>query len=818
MEEIIEMRGSVVSILFGPSEDGYTMISLTDERGKRIVAAGRAVPSGIQEGDEISFSGKWRDTPKGPLIAITKAKKSLPRTDKGVVKWLTRAKIPSIGPTRAQRLVDRFGIKAIDAIASGHEDVVAIIGRKAAPAAIAAIVERRDEAEVGAMLAGYDIGTVMQKKIQERYKDLTRQVLTTDPYRLIIDLDGVAFLTADKIAQSAGMPANSPSRIKAGIIETLRQASNDGHCALYQSQLIEKCRQMLYVDEASIVEQIAELAPKKIVEATIRGMRGWALARINKAESELARHIVRKLRDAGVPPLGESAIEEAVAEAEKSLGLTLNAQQRAGAIMALRERLSILTGGPGTGKTHTLKVICEAWKLLAPKIRVRVQEQREFALAAPTGKASKRITETTGYEAKTIHRLLEYKPDMNGFDRNQANPLMNGMICIDESSMPDTFISLDLARAWGEARVLFIGDIDQLPSVGPGKVLSDMLETGHIPHTRLTEIYRQAAGSDIAVGADEIRNGRVPATKGPGESDLVMIEINDNTKAADRIVEMYTERMPKYLARLGLDPASIQVLCPGKQNEVGTNVLNRRIQEKLQSMRHGLCTWDAKGREVRVEDKVFQDEDDARRGLARGDVGIVRLIDSGRNGRPSAVHVEFSGHVHVFHGETLQAQSLHASKKRVAMVGLSDKAKGGIGDRVIQLENDYDRNIFNGDTGVIIEIEVDLNGNVTSTHVDFGGSVQSFMGANVNNLALSYALTIHKSQGSEYAVVIIPVTTSHYTLLRRPLIYTGTTRAKRICVYVGTKRALQMAISREDATTRITTLADAINAEMSEYA
>lgn len=737
MPEMMEMRASVASILYGPADDGYTMVSLRPETGERIVAAGRAIPVGTQVGDEITVTGRWTEgrNGKGPVFAVQTGRKALPRTTEGIERWLAKAKIPGIGAMKAAKLVMAFGMETIDALAEERDEAKKIVGRKAITAAATAVRSRRQEAEIGSTLSGHGVGARTQKKILEQYGDKTHQVLTMEPYRLIMDIDGVAFATADKIAQAAGLAKDAPARIQAAIIDTLRDAERNGHCAMYHQQLMEKCRQNIYVREDLIEEQLGALTTRHIIQTTVKGMRAWATAKTNRTENELARNIIRKLRDSQIRDFGISAVEQAVDTAQRTLGITLSDEQRTGAIMALTNRISVLTGGPGTGKTHTLRIICEAWQRLAPIIPVRNEEMRQFSLAAPTGKAAKRITETTGFEGKTIHRLLEYRPDTHSFERNMSNPLTTGMICIDESSMPDVRIANDLGKAWGEARILLIGDIDQLPSVGPGKVLADILASGRIPHTRLTKIFRQAAGSGIAIGAEEIRNGRMPQMAKPGEGELVHIDIDDPVRAAERIVQMYVEKMPAFAAKHGLDPASIQVLCPGHQSEVGTIALNKAIQARIQGP-------DPKGPQITLNDKIT----------------------------------------------------------------------AATGDKVIQLENDYERNIYNGDTGRIIEIERNLADGIV-THVDFGGNIQSFEGATLTNLGLAYALSIHKSQGSEYQIVIMPITVSHYTMLRRTLIYTGTTRAKRLCVYVGTKKAIKVAAQREDSTTRITTLADAIERE-----
>jgi exodeoxyribonuclease V alpha subunit len=357
---------------------------------------------------------------------------------------------------------------------------------------------------------------------------------------------------------------------------------------------------------------------------------------------------------------------------------------------------------------------------------------REIKMGAPTGKAAKRITEVTGIEAKTLHRLLEFRPETGMFERNATNPIEAGMIAIDESSMPDIYIARDLSQAWGNSKILLIGDTDQLPSVGPGKVLADLLESGEVPHTRLQEIFRQSAGSEIALGAETLKNGRLPEMGAPGTSELVFIPLENTEEIAKRITDMVVNKMPKYLTKNNLDPTSIQVLSPGKQGEVGTLNLNKLIQAEIHK------------------------------------------------------------------------------DKNSPKVMLSDQMEAKLGDKVIQLENDYSRNIFNGDTGKIIEIDLDDKGKARLTHVDFGDQIIAIEGATLSSMSLAYALTIHKSQGSEYQVVIIPVTNTHFTLMKRNLIYTGETRAKRICVFIGSKKALTMAVQKEDSSKRVTSLANLI--------
>ena len=732
MIALTEMRASVQSILYGPTEDGYTIVSALDSDSKRVVLDGRALPANIEPGDEIAVEGKWRQGKQGPTLRVSSARKTLPQSEKGLIAWLTKAKIPGVGAKRAERLVEAFGLQTIDRIVDQDPQAVKIIGKAKAPGAGQNIAARRAEAEVGAMLSAHGVNMSIQQKILKKYGDKTQETILKTPYELIVAINGVAFTTADKIAESAGIAKDDRSRVRAGILDVMRTATGDGHCALYHQQVIDTAYKLLYVDKHLIEEEIEKISKSRIVEVTINGMRGWALTRINDAERDFAENIVAKLAEKAIPIVPDDIALKCVEDSQEQLGVILNSEQKQAALLAISSRVSILTGGPGTGKTHTLKVILRAYMLLA-KRHPDLAKKSSIAPAAPTGKAAKRITEMTMIEGKTIHRLLEYNPEHNAFERNASNPVDAGMVIIDESSMPDIFISNDLSKAWAGIRMLFVGDVDQLPSVGPGKVLADMLNSEAIPHVRLEQIYRQAEGSAIAIGSQSIKKGQMPEMTAPGKSDLVFIEIEDNEKIAERVVDMYVNKMPAYLARTGGDPTSIQVLSPGKQSEVGVIALNQRIQNLI-----------------------------------------------------------------------------HAGKRRGPTVPLADKLEGCVGDRIIQLENDYEKNIFNGDTGRIIEIDLDENGKVRQTHVDFGGEIVSFTGQALSNLSLSYALTIHKSQGSEFQVVIIPITNAHFTLMKRQLIYTGETRAKKICVFVGSKKAFRQALSREDTVTRTTLLASYI--------
>lgn len=734
MSALIELQLTVLEHVFGPKEDGYRILRGVDSAGEQVIVKGKAFPETLTDGDQIVASGKWQQSARGPQFNVAHARRTLPSTVSGLESWLAHAKIPGIGKARAKRLCDVFGLDAISRVVSGDPMAVKIIGKKAYEGAAIALGDREREAEVGAKMAEHQIGPALQAKIIKHYGDKAVQVIEERPYRLVLDINGVAFRTADAIAKSSGLDPNSPDRIKAGIVECMRMALSDGHTALHHEQLVSQVDRLLYVDRDLIESALSEMARTRLRKVDLNGTPGWSTAQLDEAEERLASRIIAKLREE--TPFEADAIEVAVSAAQAKVGVQLNTEQAAAVANALANKLSIITGGPGTGKTKTLEVLMHAWKLLATS-HDEIKHD-EIQIAAPTGRAAQHAGQVTGVEAKTIHRLLEYNPEFNGFQRDEDNPLEAGLIAIDESSMPDAQLAQSLSAAWADAFVVFLGDVDQLKSVGPGNVLGDMIDSGIVPCTRLKEIYRQAAGSGIALGAAQVKTGEVPHMSAPGKGELVFIPLDDQEQMAERIDEMFCLSMPAYLAKAGIEATSIQVLSPGKQGHTGTIELNRRIQQRL-----------------------------------------------------------------------------HAKRPTSLLVHLSDQMIGKVGDSVIQLENDYERMIFNGDPGRIVEIETDEKGRTTKTHVDFGGKVHTFEGASATNLALSYALTIHKSQGSEYDVVIIPLSPAHYSLNKRPIIYTGMTRAKRICVFVGQISVLRRALSEMGNIRRITTLATRLKSKCS---
>ncbi len=523
--------------------------------------------------------------------------------------------------------------------------------------------------------------------------------MTEDPYRLAKDVRGIGFRTADAIAAKLGMEKTAPQRIRAGISFALQTATDEGHCALPVEALTRLAEQLLEVDAALIRTAISEeLVKGEVVSDTIGDETCLFLKGLYLSEQAIASRLIKRV--SGPVPWPDIDLDKAIPWVESRTGKTLAASQREALKRVLSSKVAVVTGGPGVGKTTLLDTILRL--LVAKGVRV--------ALAAPTGRAAKRMTEQTGLEAKTIHRLLEIDPKHGGFSRNEENPLDCDLLVVDETSMVDVPLMNALTKAIpAHAGLLLVGDVDQLPSVGSGQVLADIIASGRIPVARLTEVFRQAAESRIVVNAHRINRGQMPEPPKPGEkSDFYFIEITDPEEGVPKIVQMIKERMPR---RFGLDPMKdIQVLCPMNRGVLGARNLNIQLQEVL-------------------------------------------------NPNPPAKVERFGW-------------------------------RFSPGDRVMETQNDYDREVFNGDLGTVVRIDEEEGALIAS----FDGREVSYLFGELDTLVPAYATTIHKSQGSEYPAVIIPVVTQHFTMLARNLLYTGVTRGKRLVVLVGQKKAVAMAV------------------------
>src|SRR4051794_20907633 len=606
-----------------------------------------------------------------------------------------------IGPAMAKRIVAAFGVDTFEIIEANPERLTEVsgIGPMRASRIVSGWAEQKAVREIMIFLHAHGVGTARAVRIFKTYAYEAIQVMTEDPYRLAKDVRGIGFKTADAIAAKLGMEKTAPQRIRAGISFALQTATDEGHCGLPLEALTRLAEQLLEMDEALIRTAIVEeLSKGEIVSDTIGEETCLFLKGLHLAEQAIASRLIE--RASGPLPWPEIDLDKAIPWVEGRTGKTLATSQREALKLVLGSKMAVVTGGPGVGKTTLLDTILRL--LVAKGVRV--------ALAAPTGRAAKRMTEQTGLEAKTIHRLLEIDPKHGGFSRTEDNPLACDLLVVDETSMVDVPLMNALTRAVPtHAGLLLVGDVDQLPSVGPGQVLSDIIASERIPVARLTEVFRQAAESRIVVNAHRINQGQMPEPPQAGhESDFYMVEIAEPEEGVSKLIEIVTKRIPR---RFGLDPIKdVQVLCPMQRGVLGARNLNHELQRVL-------------------------------------------------NPNPPATVERFGW-------------------------------RFSPGDRVMETQNDYDRAVFNGDLGTVARIDEDEGAVV----VDFEGREVVYPYGELDTVVPAFATTIHKSQGSEYPAVVIPITTQHYTMLARNLLYTGVTRGKRLVVLVGQKRAVAIAV------------------------
>jgi exodeoxyribonuclease V alpha subunit len=647
----------------------------------------------------------------------------LPATAQGIRKYLGSGLIKGVGPRTAEKIVAHFDTATLDVLESDPSrlaEVPGIGGRKTALIA-RAWAEQKSIKEVMMFLQGHGVSTSLAARIYKQYGDAAIAVARNQPYRLARDVWGIGFKTADKIAQAMGVAADDPERLKAGALYALSEAGDSGgHTCLPRPRLVAEATELLgarpdqveaavealIIEQAAVAGPVPQAAGRQVAEE--RPAYGGPaidiyLPPFYYAEQGIANHLTRLARWlAGRTRLAEfQSVNAAVMfdYLERKNGLALSEPQKQGVLTALTRPVSILTGGPGTGKTTSMRALIGA--ALAKKKRV--------ILAAPTGRAAKRLSEAAGLEARTLHRLLELRPGGKAaFD--QDNPLPADLIIVDEVSMLDTLLMNTLLKAVaGGTHVLLVGDPDQLPSVGAGNVLADVIATGVAPITRLEHIFRQGEGSAMISNAHRINRGELPLT-GADIEDFFLFKEEDPDKAADLVIDLVSRRIP---ARFGLAPADIQVLSPGHRGACGVVMLNQRLQTALNPARTGLA-------EKPFGSRVFR-----------------------------------------------------------------------TGDRVMQLANNYDRQVFNGDAGVVQAI--DLEQQELAVRLDDGRAVQ-YAFSDLDELALAYAVSVHKSQGSEYPACVIPLTMTHYPLLERKLLYTAVTRARKLAVLVGNPRALAIAV------------------------
>ncbi|HYL80590.1 MAG TPA: ATP-dependent RecD-like DNA helicase, partial [Candidatus Acidoferrum sp.] len=711
-EPYATLEGAVSRITYVSEESQYVVARL-DVPGKSDPVTIVGTVLSLTPGETLRVHGRWSHHPKyGEQFKVEQYESIVPATITGIQKYLGSGMIKGIGPVFAGRLVEAFGEETLKVIEETPTRLAEVegIGPKRRQRITAAWAEQREIREVMLFLQGHGVSPAYAVKIFKTYGQAAIATVRENPYRLARDIRGIGFKTADKIARELGIPADSPLRAAAGILHTLNELTDEGHVYVPDTELLRATAETLEIPAALLPDALVALsADEAVVVEPLSTGRAVYLTGLHVSETQLARRVADLLRAPRAAP--PTDMTQALPRVEKQTGLALTQQQRQAVRMAFQEKLLIITGGPGTGKTTILQAI----------IRILEAKKLRMHLASPTGRAAKRLAEVTGHEAATLHRLLEWSPREGGFQRNSRNPLETDFVVVDEVSMIDVLLAHHLLQAIPlTATLLLVGDADQLPSVGPGRVLQDLLDVAGIPAIRLTTIFRQAARSRIVSNAHRVNRGEFPdlSVSAPGQAqDFYFLPEEDPAQLQLLIVDLAQRRLP---ARYGLDPlADIQVLTPMHRGPIGAGQLNAALQAALNPPRSG----------------------------------ATELLRGGRIFR--------------------------------------------VGDRVLQLRNDYDKAVFNGDLGRLASIDAAEQ----AVLVQVDDREVSYDFSELDELTLAYAATVHKSQGSEYPCVILPLHTTHYPMLQRNLLYTAITRARRLLVLAGTKKALAIAV-RNDATLR----------------
>jgi len=724
------LEGILEHIVYVNETTAWSVVRLAvPGRRDAVTAVGNLL--GVQPGESVRLHGTWvEDRRYGEQFRVDSFVTVAPSTLVGIERYLGSGLVRGIGKVMAERLVRHFGLDTLETIDRHPERLVEVdgIGPVRSARIRDAWIEQREIKDVMVFLQSHGVSTTHAVRIYKTYGSRAVATVTENPYRLAIDIFGIGFKTADRIAGSLGIEPTSPRRAEAGLLHVLGEGADDGHVFCPRSRLVEETATMLAVEAARVEAALDTLREERrvVVESAAAdggGLPGDAavfLASLHAAEVGLGA----RLREIAASPASAAdvAVARALAWIEEREGIRLSARQRDAVDAGLREKVLVITGGPGTGKTTVVNAITRILARKGPKI----------LLAAPTGRAAKRLAEATGREAKTIHRLLEFSPAEMAFARNQDNPLVADVVVVDEMSMVDTVLAYHLLKAVPlGCRLILVGDVDQLPSVGPGSVLRDLIRSGAVTVVALTEIFRQAAASLIVVNAHRVNRGEMPAGAGDGQvADFYVVERSEPEEVLATVKEIVAERIP---ARFGLDPVDdVQVLTPMNRGVLGTASLNAELQALLNPSVAGGAG-------------------------AGGDVAVVRGTRSFR-----------------------------------------------VGDKVMQIRNNYDLEVFNGDIGRVVGIDAENR----SAEVRYDDRVVAYDYADLDELVLAYACSIHKAQGSEYPAVVIPVHTQHYVMLQRNLLYTALTRGKRLVVLIGTKKALAIAVKNNRIDERHTRLAE----------
>ena len=709
------LTGLIERVTYHNQENGFAVLRVKVKGREELVTLTGSTPS-VTAGEHVEASGRWViDRQFGQQFKADQLKTTHPASAEGIEKYLGSGAIRSIGPKIAARIVAVHHERTLEVLEKTPDFLLHVkgIGQERLKRIRQSWEEQREVRKLMLFLTEHGITSGRAVRIYRTYGHEAIAKIKANPYQLADDIRGIGFKTADELAAKLGIDRNSPYRARAAVLFSLQELAGEGHCGFAETGVVKHTIKLIEIDQ-QIVETAVKTAvqDRSVIREEVDGEPWLYLASLHRAEVGLAKSVLR-IASAQPHPLPRIDVDKAIAWVEKRLDIQLAAGQQEAVRQACQHKLLVITGGPGVGKTTLVRSILEIF----------AAKEMKCVLTAPTGRATKRLAETTERTAKTVHRLLEFDPATGDFKKDQQHPLTGDLFVLDETSMVDVVLGHQFLRAVpSEACVILVGDVDQLPSVGPGSVLADLIASNVVPVVRLTEIFRQASQSQIVTAAYAVNHGQMPKLSAPEElTDFYFVEAEEPEAIQDLLVRLIKERIP---ARFGFDPkADIQVLTPMNRSLLGARNLNQVLQAALNP--------GSDGPEVQRFGWTFR-----------------------------------------------------------------------IGDRVIQTENNYNRDVYNGDLGVIAKI----NRIEQVLHVDFEGRSVEYDFGDLDELALAYVLSIHKSQGSEFPCVVIPVHTQHYLMLQRNLLYTAITRGKKLVVVVGTKKALGMAVRRADTGQRHTTL------------
>jgi exodeoxyribonuclease V alpha subunit len=710
----------VERVSFHSEESGFCVLRVK-VRGEHDLVTVIGTAASVTPGEYCECDGVWvNDRQHGLQFKAHDLRIIPPATLDGIERYLGSGMVKGIGPHFARTLVRAYGERVFDVIEDNPDRLLELpgIGPKRKERVIRAWAEQKVIREIMVFLQSHGVGTARAVRIYKTYGDDAVVKVRENPYRLALDIHGIGFKTADAIARRLGIPGDSPLRAQAGVRHALQEIASGGHCAAFREDLADAAGKLLEIPTPTVQDAIdAETAEGNLMAEPIGDRPALFLTPLYRAEQGIALGLARLRRQP--PPWGPIDPQAALPWVERRTELALSESQRAAVAMAVTGKVGVITGGPGVGKTTVVNSI----------LRILRAKGAAVLLCAPTGRAAKRLAESTGAEARTIHRLLEFDPKVMGFRRDQYSPLNADLVVVDESSMVDVTLMNQLLRAIpNRAAVLLVGDVDQLPSVGPGAVLADLIASGAVPTTRLTQIFRQAATSRIVVNAHRINQGLMPERPTDPDSDFYVVAAQTPEQVHERLLQVVLERIPR---RFGLHPVDeVQVLTPMNRGGLGARSLNVDLQARL---------------------------------------------------NPNA-------------------------EPRIARFGWTYAP----GDKVIQTQNNYDKDVFNGDIGRIARIDEGEG----LLWIDFDGRQVEYEFGELDEVALAYATTVHKAQGCEYPAVVIPLATQHYNLLERNLLYTGVTRGRRLVVLVVQTKALAIAVKRAGSSKRLTRLAERVQEAM----